>query len=170
MKNRWKQTGLGLLLTLLPLQARAQLLAAHVDVALLATQTYNAGMEMTVGGCHTLGFAIAGNYHPWILKDMRCIALQPEWRYYYSGRPMMSNFVGVSAIVTNYDYTWKDEHHHGDAVGAGLSFGHVLPLGERLNLDFHASVGLWLCHEKGSSVGVKVLPTKIGVSLAYIIK
>ncbi len=170
MSHRWRKIVFGLLVTLLPVHAKAQLLAAHVDMALLATQTYNAGVELTVSGSHTLGLSIAGNYHPWILKDMRCIALQPEWRYYYSGRPMMSNFVGVSAIVTNYDYTWKDERHHGDAVGAGLSFGHVMPLSQRLNLDFHASVGLWFYHEQGHSLSVKVLPTKIGVSLAYIIK
>lgn len=170
MNRTQKSLIMALMAILLPSKAEAQLLAVNVDAALLATQTYNAGMELTVGGRHTLGLAVLGNYHPWVLKDMRCIAVQPEWRYYYSGRPMMSNFVGVSAIFVNYDIDWKDENHHGDAIGAGLTFGHVMPLTERLNLDFHASLGLWLRNERKAPVSAIVLPTKIGISLSYILK
>lgn len=168
--NKWRTIWMMVLVALLPLRAGAQRLAVNTDVALLATQTYNMGFEMTVGNRSTLGLSVLGNYHPWVLKDMRCVGVQPEWRYYFSGRPMMSHFVGVSALFANYNFTWKEEGHHGDAAGAGLTFGYVLPLSERVNVDFHAGVGLVYYNGKSSPVGSVIIPTKIGITLCYIIR
>ncbi len=168
--KKWKKIWVAAFVAVMPMKASAQLLAASTDVALLATQTYNIGVEMTVSNRSTLGLSVLGNYHPWVLSDMRCIGVQPEWRYYFSGRPMMSHFVGVSALFANYDFVWKDERHHGDAAGAGLTFGYVLPLAERWNIDFHAGVGLVFYNGEESSVGSIIIPTKIGISLSYIIR
>lgn len=168
--SKWKQILIVALVMLMPVKAHAQLMAVNTDAALLLTQTYNAGIEVTVGQRSTLGATVFGNYHPWILKDMRLVGLQPEWRYYFSGRPMMYHFFGVSLLVANYDFDWKDEHHHGDAAGAGLTFGYVLPLSERLNLDFHAGAGWIFYHEEDKGVGSMILPTKLGISLSYIIR
>ena len=166
----WKKIWLMAIVTLLPMKGSAQLLAVNTDVALLATQTYNVGFEMTVSNRSTLSLAVLGNYHPWVLSNMRCIAVQPEWRYYLSGRSMMSHFVGFSVLAANYDFTWKEENHHGDALGAGVTFGYVLPLSERLNIDFHAGVGLIFYNSKEYKVSSIILPTKIGISLSYIIR
>ena len=134
--SKWKQILIVALVVLMPVKARAQLMAVNTDAALLLTQTYNAGIEVTVGQRSTLGATVLGNYHPWI----------------------------------NYDFEWKDEHHHGDAAGAGLTFGYVLPLSERLNLDFHAGAGWVFYHEEDKGVGSMILPTKLGISLSYIIR
>lgn len=146
---RWKLILFLLLVFLSPFRSNAQLLAVSSDVALLAVQTYNVGAEMTVGNRSTLGLNVMGNYHPWILHDMRALAVMPEWRYYFSGRPMMYHFVGLTGVFCNYDFDWKGENYHGDAAGLGLSFGYVLPLSERVNLDFHTGVGFFFYHEKG---------------------
>ena len=168
--SKWKQILIVALVMLLPMKARGQLMAVNTDAALLLTQTYNAGIEVTIGQRTTLGASVLGNYHPWVHKDMRLVALQPEWRYYFSGRPMLYNFFGVSLLVANYDFDWKDENHHGDAAGAGLTFGYVLPLSERLNIDFHAGVGWVFYHEEGEGVGSMIMPTKLGISLSYILR
>ena len=167
---RWKLILFLLLVFLSPSRSNAQLLAVSSDVALLAVQTYNVGAEMTVGNRSTLGLNVMGNYHPWILHDMRAWAVIPEWRYYVSGRPMMYHFVGLTGVFCNYDFDWKGENYHGDAAGLGLSFGYVLPLSERVNLDFHTGVGFFFYHEKGRGVGNMILPTKLGISLSYILK
>ncbi len=168
--SKWKQILMVVIIMLMPVKASAQLMALNTDVALLTTQTYNAGVELTISERSTLGLSVLGNYKPWVLKDMRAIAVQPEWRYYISGRPMMYHFFGVSLLAANYNFTWKEENHHGDAAGAGLTFGYVLPLSERLNIDFHAGAGLVFYHEKERGVGTLILPTKLGISLSYIIR
>ena len=167
--SKWKQILIVALVMLMPVKARAQLMAVNTDAALLLTQTYNAGIEVTISERSTLGATVLGNYHPWVLKDMRLVGLQPEWRYYFSGRPMMYHFFGISLLAANYNFTWKDKQHHGDALGAGLTFGYVLPLSERLNLDFHAGAG-WVLYHEEKGVGSMILPTKLGISLSYIIR
>lgn len=168
--SRWKLIVILLLVFSCPSKTKAQLLAVSSDVAMLALQTYNVGAEMTVGNRSTLGLSVMGNYHPWVLHDMRALAIMPEWRYYFSGRPMMYHFVGLTGVLCNFDIDWKGTNHHGDAAGVGLSFGYVLPLSERVNLDFHTGVGLIFYHEKEQGVGNIILPTKFGISLSYILK
>ena len=168
--NKWQQMMIVALLVLMPIKGRAQLMAVSTNAALLATQTYNAAVELTVSQRSTVGLSVLGNYHPWVHKDMRLVGTQPEWRYYISGRPMMYHFFGVNLLFVNYDFEWKDEDHHGDAIGAGMSFGYVLPLSERLNIDFHAGVGLMFYHENEKGTGSMILPTKLGISLSYILR
>lgn len=168
--SKWRQILIVALLMLLPFKGRAQMLAVSTNVPLLLTQTYNVAVDMTIGQRSTLGATVFGNYHPWVLKDMRMVGLQPEWRYYFSGRPMMYHYFGTHLTAVNYNFTWKDEEHHGDALGGGVSFGYVYPLSERVNIDFHAGLGLMFYHEKGVGVGNMILPTKLGVSLTYILR
>lgn len=149
---------------------KAQVLAVSTDVAWLATQTYNAAAELTISSRSTLSLNIMGNYHPWALHDMRMIVLQPEWRYYFSGRAMAYHYVGIHGLVANYDFVWKDERHHGDAIAGGFTLGYALPLSERWNVDFHAGLGLAFYHEEAKSVSTMILPTRIGVSLSYILR
>ena len=168
--SRLKQIGLMALLAFMPFRVNAQLVAVSTDMAFLVTQNYNIAAEMTIGNQSTLGLSVLGNYHPWILKSMRAIAIQPEWRYYFSGRPMMRHFIGIGGLFANYNFEWDGVHYVGDAAGAGLTFGYVLPLSERFNLDFHAGVGLVFYYGEKEEVGNVILPTKIGISLSYIIR
>ena len=62
--SKWKQILIVTLIVLMPGKASAQLMAVNTDAALLLTQTYNAGIEVTVSQRSTLGASVLGNYHP----------------------------------------------------------------------------------------------------------
>ena len=54
------------------------------------------------------------------------IGLLPEYRYWFNGRPMTREFVGIAALGVSYDITWGDRIYQGDAAGAGITFGYAL--------------------------------------------
>lgn len=172
------------------LSLHAQSFAVNTDVAKLALQTYNLGAEMTVGQRSTLGIEVFANNKPYFHKDMKVVGVTPEWRYYFGGRPMYHHFIGVGALAMRYNVDWKDKRYKGDAAGAGITFGYVVALSRRWNLDAHAGLGLVFYHERqryisddmpelkrtdGNSAdlahtGYQILPTKIGITLSYIIR
>lgn len=187
----------GRLLTLVMLAAlsvsaplRAQRLSVNTDLAMDAIMAPSLGMELTVGGKSTLN--LNGLYSPGVLgnKDLRITAVQPEWRVYISGRPMYHHYVGAIGLFTSYKLLFDGKWHDGDAVGAGVSFGYVYPLKDRLLLDFHTSLGGVYYHQKeymrdfdydnsvtnaegypvANATGSLLIPLRIGVSLTYIIK
>lgn len=115
------------------------------------------------------------------------IGLMPEYRYWFNGRPMTREFVGISALGTSYDITWGDNIYQGDAAGAGVTFGYALNLSKRLNVEFHGGFGAVYFKQKqyykndnledytdgtaqANATGYKLLPIKIGVSISYIFK
>lgn len=168
--------------------AVAQTFSVNTDVAWLALQTYNVGAEMTVGNRSSLGLGVLTTDKPYWHKDTKLTAVQPEWRYYFGGRPMYHHFVGVAAVAADYDMTWGKSRYDGFAVGAGLSFGYVLPIASHWTIDAHAGFGLTLFRHKETREGVDdltddrglpaktahtgymILPPKIGITLAYIIR
>ncbi|EFM01575.1 MAG: DUF3575 domain-containing protein [Hoylesella marshii] len=167
--------------------AKAQTFSVNTDLTMLALQTYNMGAEMTMGNRSTLGLSVFVNNKPYFHKEMKVVGVQPEYRYYFGGRPMYHHFVGLSLLAASYDMTWNNRNYDGTAWGAGLSFGYVIPLTDRLSIDAHAGVGVVFSHHKetmldGSALVVngdapaaegfwshRILPTKIGVTLSYAI-
>lgn len=168
--------------------ARAQMVAVGTDVLMDALQTPSVGAELVVGERSSIGLSIFGNHNPWG-KTMKVVGLQPEWRYYFSGRPMHSWFAGIGAVGAQYDITWKGKVYDGSALGAGLTFGYVISLTKRLNIDLHAGLGLIFYRQKeyfetdsyesdfdygataqSNAKGYTLLPTRIGVSVTYILK
>lgn len=178
-----------LLLLMMPQTTlRAQMVAAGTDVLMDALQIPNAGAEIVVGERSVAGVHVFGGYRPWG-KDVRVLGIQPEYRYFFSGRPMNSFFVGVGLLASSYDITWAGKVYDGNALGGGMTFGYVLPLTHRLNLDFHAGFGAVVYRQKEYSegdfydedysvsgvvrpnaMGYVLLPTRIGISLSYILK
>ena len=168
--------------------ARAQMIAASTDALWLATMSPNLGVELVVGERSTLGLNGLWTSKP-LGKDNKIKALQPEYRYFFSGRPMFREFIGIGAIGALYDITWAGKVYDGTAIGAGLTFGYVLPLSRRLNIDFHAGFGMIFYRQKEyftgdnydkeyiidgelstNATGYYLLPTRIGISLSYILK
>ena len=168
--------------------ARAQKLAVNTDLAMDVLMTPSLGLEMTVGNWSTLSLNVLGNYHPYG-KTMKIFAVQPEYRYYFSGRPMHSLFVGVGAIGTFYDVTYRGRVYDGVAYGGGITFGYVMKIAHRLNVDFHAgfaAIGFSRKEYhvgdnydvdytldgvlKNNSKGYYLMPSRIGISVAYILK
>ncbi len=170
------------------LTSRAQMIAVGTDVTSDLLMVPSAGVEMVCGNSSTMGLNVFGCYRPWG-NDMKMVGVQPEYRHYFSGRPMHKTFVGLGALATLYDITWKSKVYDGGAIGFGLTFGYVLNLTKRLNVDFHAGLGLVAYKHKEyfegdrydddysvggelntNAKGLWLLPTRIGVSLTYILK
>ncbi len=170
------------------ISARAQMVAVGTDVFMDALMTPSIGAELVVGERASVALNVFGNHKPWG-KDMKMIGVQPEWRYYFSGRPMHHFFIGVGAVGVSYDITWKGKVYNGFAAGLGMTFGYVIPLGKRLNLDLHAGLGAIAYKQKEyfeadnyeadsefgelahtNASGYALMPTRIGVSVTYILK
>lgn len=167
------------LLTLSAFGARAQMLAVGTDLLMDALMMPSVGAEMVVGERSVVGLHAFGCYKPWG-KQVKSVGVQPEYRWFFSGRPMYHFFVGAGAIATAYDVTWAGKVYNGNAAGAGLTFGYVLPLSKRANVDFHAGFGAIYYRQKeyfegkdvdyANASGYTLLPTRIGISLSYILK
>lgn len=169
------------------LAVRAQMVAANVDALWLATLSPNIGFELVVGERST--FSLNGLFAMKPLgKDIKITAVQPEYRYYFSGRPMFREFIGIGGIGGVYDIKWSGKVYDGTALGVGLTFGYVLPLKKRLNIDFHAGFGfihykqkeyfegdqydidyVFDGEQRANANGYYLLPTRIGVSVSYIL-
>lgn len=159
------------------LSVRAQMIAAHTDLALWGLQAYNIGAEMIISNHSTLsldGFYTKNPYWRDGNKDMEAYGIQPELRYYFGGRPMYHHFVGISALVGHYDVIWNETKNVGPAAGAGLTFGYVLPITERLTIDAHAGLGLVVARNTKNEIRkdwvYQLMPTKVGITLSYIIR
>ena len=100
---------------------KAQLLALKTDALWDGLMTPNLGMEIVTGNKTSFGLSVFGNYKPWGM-DMKMVGAIPEFRYWFGGRPMMREFIGVAALGTSYDITWGSETYKGDAWGGGLTF------------------------------------------------
>ncbi len=167
---------------------RAQMVAVSTDVLMDALMVPSIGAELVVGERTSVGLSCFVGHNPWG-NDMKMAGLQPEWRYYFSGRPMHSYFIGVGGVVATYDITWKGKVYDGYACGLGLTFGYVISLGKRFNIDLHAGFGMIGYRQKeyfegdnyeadsnygapsqANASGYMLLPTRIGVSVAYILK
>ena len=167
---------------------RAQMLAVNTDVAMDALMAPNIGVEMTVADKSTLSLNALIAHKPWG-RNAQIAAIQPEYRYYFTGRPMQRLFVGIGALGSVYDVEIKDKRYDGICAGGGLTFGYVLPITDRLNIDFHAGFGMMAYkqkeyyvgddyerqysldgNERANATGFFYSPTRIGVSLTYIIK
>lgn len=180
-----------LLLTFLMLSAmfsaRAQKLAVNTDVLMDACMVPSVGLEMTVGNWSTLGLNVLGCNKPYG-KNIKLLAAQPEYRYYFSGRPMHSLFVGVGGVGAIYDASIKGKVYKGIAYGGGITFGYVMNVTKRLFIDFHAGVAAVGYNRKEyfagdnygdyvvgglnkpNASGYYLMPQRIGISVAYILK
>jgi len=176
------------LLTITQLPLFAQKVAVGSNVLMDALMIPNLGVDVVVGERSVAGVHGFGTYRPWG-KDVRLLGVQPEYRYFFSGRPMNSFFVGAGGLAISYDITWSGKVYDGYAVGGGLTFGYVMPLSHRVNLEFHSGFGaIFYFHKeyfegdfydtdfatagriRTNAQGYTLLPTSFGVSLTYILK
>lgn len=167
---------------------KAQMLTVKTNVALDAIKAPNLGLEMTTGNHTALSLSVFYADNPLIANDSRVSAIQPEWKYYFSGRALHSHYIGIGAIGADYKIHWKNKNYDGNAVGLGLTFGYVWNISKRWNIDFHAGLGAITYKQKeyydgdnyedyaidgkelANSKGYYLLPTDFGISLAYIIR
>jgi hypothetical protein len=187
-KTKMKKLLIIVLLTMTLVPLHAQKVAISSNMLMDALMIPNAGAEVVVGERSVVGLHVFGSYHPWGQK-VQMLGLQPEYRYFFSGRPMNSFFVGVGTMAVAYDITWSGKVYNGNALGAGLIFGYVLPLSHRVNLDFYSGFGMIAYSHKEyfkgdyydsdhttagfhrpNALGYTLLPTRIGVSITYMLR
>ena len=160
---------------------KAQMLALKTDALWDGLMTPNLGVELVTGNKTSVNVSVFGNYKPWG-RDMKMMGVIPEFRFYFGGRPMLREFIGVAALATSYDITWGREIYDGEAYGGGLTFGYAFYLSPHWNIEAYGSVGaVYYDHKhyyrednfsenRRTANGYALIPFKIGVSFAYIIK
>lgn len=166
---------------------QAQKIAVKTDALLLGAMTPNLGGELIVGERTSVCLTAFGNNKPWG-KDIKMMGVVPEVRYWFNGRPLIREYIGIAALGTHYDITWNEDMYKGDAIGAGISFGYVWKLTRRIAIECYASCSaVYFKHkhyniydnfedyeifenEHTNVTGWKMIPTKIGVSFTYILK
>lgn len=169
--------------------ARSQVVAVKTNVLYDATTTLNLGVEAAFN--RHLSLDVSGNYNPWTFSDDTSIKhwlVQPELRYWPYER-FNGHFVGVHALYADYDVAGKsllnvmksDHAYDGNAYGGGISYGYQLYLSPHWNVEFTAGVGyVRFKYDKVPFPANEETPlryrndyfgpTKLGISIMYIIK
>lgn len=165
----------------------AQQVAVKTNGLMLAAMAPNVGCEFVVGERSSIDLSAFGSVNIYGNKA-KILGFQPEYRYWFNGRPMTREFVGVAALGTTYDIAWGEQVYKGDAFGAGITFGYALNLSKRLNVEFYGGFGAVYFNQKqhyktdnmddyaengvtqANANGYKLLPIKLGVSISYIFK
>lgn len=157
-----------------------------------ATSSFNLGVEFKLSPKYTLD--ISANYNPWTFsegKKLKHVWVQPELRY-WTCEPFYGHFFGLHAIYTHYNIAkinipfglfdnLEKYRYQGDGYGAGISYGYQWMLSSRWNLEASLGVGYilfdrkkYLCDNCGKFIDKRKEhyfgPTKLGISLIYIIK
>ena len=167
---------------LAPQQVSAQMVALRSDIVKDLLMTPSIGIDFVTGEKCTLGAEIAFNNNPWGM-EVQLTSVTPEFRYWYNGRPFTRQYIGIVANMTSYDIVWNNIYS-GDALGLGLSFGHVWTLTKRWNIDFTASVGVMGYRQKfyykddyfadygerTNAKGYLLFPIRLGMSIVYVLR
>lgn len=173
-----------LCITLLFLSVSAafgQRMSIKTNGLMLGLASPNLGVEFVTGNRTSFDVSAMACYHPY-RKNIILAGVTPEFKYWVSGRPMARFYVGLIGAAATYDLTYKDKRYEGDLLGLGITAGYSIILSSHWNLEFGAGVGgAYLRQDelvKGNSgineyIGsnaFKVIPMKLAISIAYIIK
>lgn len=160
--------------------------------------TPNIAVEFSVARNMTV--ELSGGYNPWNWRgtadnNKKAVhyMLQPEYRYWF-GEKFNGHFVGGHLLFGQYNisghnlplFFGKDSagfRHEGWMAGAGISYGYQFILSDRWSVEATVGVGYAkmkydrydcvLCGDKveGERISRNYFgPTKIGISIIYIIK
>ena len=139
------------------MKVHAQLLALKTNALMDVAMVPNLGLEVVTGGKTSLNASVFGTPYFWG-KDVRLIGVKPEFRYWFNGRPLTREFIGIGGTITAYDITWGHwsmECH----AGIGLLYYNQQRyyLGDRVRDNYYNANGFHL------------VPYDIGVTFVWII-
>lgn len=164
--------------------AHAQQFAVKTNALFDVAMTPDIGFELVTGEHSSVALSAFGHWKPYGL-DSRMITVQPEYRFWFNGRPMVREYIGGTIFGTIYDMTLGDLNHNGYAVAAGVTGGYVFPLGKRWNFELSGGFGVLFFRERlyrtelkestpesseYNSYGYKLFPVKLAATFIYIIK
>jgi hypothetical protein len=153
------------------------------------TTTPNLSFEAGLNSKLSLDLAV--NVNPWKLSDgqtMKHFLVQPELRYWTKER-FNGTFFGAHLHYVRYNiggidvplFHFPSYRYDGNLFGAGLSCGYSIPL-DRWHLEFTAGLGYAYLdysvypvrrapeYDMGYHPRHYFTPTKVGMSLIYVIK
>ncbi|MDR2891037.1 MAG: DUF3575 domain-containing protein [Alistipes sp.] len=163
--------------------------AVKTNLLVMATATANVSLEVGLARRWTTDIAVG--YNPFKLQQGGTNQIwftQPELRYWFCQR-FEGHFIGLHGIYGQYNVgkvgfltdTFRLHRYKGWGVGGGIAWGYHLPMSRRWSWEFSLGVGyVWLNHDKYDCYDCERLiksdtrhylgPTKVGVSLVYMIK
>lgn len=158
----------------------AQRVALKTNAVYWAALSPNLGVEARLSRRFTLNADIAGNPFSIGTISPKFIQFQPELRYWFN-RPMVCHFMGVTALISNYDMRIKSHYYQGDAYAAGVTYGYAWVLGRHWNME--ATIGAGIMRYRNYKYGIydgkplqfnnvktTLAPVKLGLSFSYIFK
>ena len=177
-----------MLLFIFSMETKAQLVVVNTEVTSDMLMAPSLGLEIVTGNRSSIG--INALYSNGLLgKDFKISAIQPEYRYWFSGRPINKWFVGAGGIAALFDVKRKGKVYDGYGFGIGVTYGYVWNLTERLSIDFHSGFGVFFYTRKeyfatdnydidyavdgvqrSNATGYYLLPTRVGISVSYILR
>lgn len=181
IKNRMKFLCLGFMFMFYVTDICAQRLSVKTNGLMLGSGLPNLGVELVTGKKTSFEISAFAGYHPYKV-DFITMGIMPEFKYWFSGRAFARSYVGVSMLADSYNLVWKGRRYEGDALGLGVTFGYSIPLSPHWNLDFSAGLGGVYFRQRdydavevnksyhANNRGIKYMPTKLAISIAYIIK
>lgn len=160
--------------------ASSQHIALKTNLAHWGTASPNLSAEFVFNENISLDFGVTANPFDFDRFKTRFYLIQPEVRYWF-GRPMAQHFVGINGSMAQYDLRHHSTNYYGDAFMCGISYGYVFVLSRHWNLE--ANIGIGWIHTRykkwTSPDGIPevpnhkkdlIAPTRIGITLSYIIK
>ena len=171
---------------LLSMGSYAQKLAVKSNLLYDATGSMNLGLEVALSNRLTLD--LSGNYNPWTINTssnskIKHFLVQPELRY-WSCEKFAGHFFGVHVHYAYYNVggsSLKNNRYDGWLSGAGFTYGYQWLLSNRWSIEASLGVGYaYIDYKKYDCQGCGRYkttgtthyfgPTKLGLSLIYIIK
>ena len=157
-------------------------MALKTNIAYDAVAVLNLDYEVQVHPRMTLDIPVM-----WSLWDaqrehaLRTVALQPELRWWMGSETGRGHFFGLHAHAAWFNLKWDDTRYQDTGrplVGAGLSYGYKLPIGEHWGAEFTIGLGYanmkyntYYNVENGAQIDTRIRnywgPTKAGVTLVY---
>lgn len=137
----------------------------------------NVGLDLRLNRHVTLGIDAAGTNYTISKISNRIVAVMPEFRYWFYGRPQAGHAVGGMLLAANYRTKWGETSHHGDAVGVGPTYSYSFEVGKHWSLEASVGAGFLYAREYKYTDGKTTetpqkhflfAPLKLGLSFVYI--
>ena len=169
------------MLTLTAGDALAQTFSIRTSATMLATATPNIELSMPISKKISIHLPVL--YNPWIMKEnsrFQQLTTMPGVRLWQQqvGVHYFSSFYAIAMRYHVGGWLDKEFRYDGTGYGAGAGIGYSWVLSDHFNLDLEAGLGIiWADYDKcgwqsdshryGSYKGLRLIPTKLDISIAY---
>ena len=193
MRNFFIAVALVLALSVVfPREGRAQRLAVKANALSWAAMVPDLGVEIVTGERTSFSLSVSGTDMPFGLP-YQLLIIRPEYRFWFNGRPLTREYVGLSAFGVRYALTLpagsgRANDFKGDALAVGISGGYVFNLSKRWSFELSGGTGILVFRQKQSfsidnyeqyfveevskpnTWGYKLFPVSLSAAFIYIIR